>query len=79
MGQLKKVFVILNDEDRLLPARESGPTSGANSLPLSGRGARRGRGVQTRGGRGGHADGFPSNKRGPEDAIATPAKTRRGK
>jgi len=81
MGQLKRTFVILSDEDRA-SGRDSGLASGANSVPVSGRGGRRGgRGLATRGGRGGHDGSGPSNKRGPEDILsATPAKTtRRGK
>jgi len=75
-GQLRKVFVVLSDDDRLRSGqRDSGPPlSGANALP-SIRGGR-GRG---RGGRRGDGD-RDSLKRGPDDAVgATPAKNRRGK
>jgi len=81
LGQLRKVFIIFNDEDRLVPGRDSVQVSGANAMPVSGRGrgGGRGRGLSTRGGRTGSDDHHP-NKRGLEDpASATPAKTRRGK
>ena len=80
LGQLKKTFVILSDEDRAMPGRDSTLVSGANSVPLSTRGGRRGgRGASIRGGRvpEGHAS---SHKRGPEDSLSsTPVKSRRGK
>jgi len=80
LGQLKKVFIILNDEDRLLPGRDSAQLSGANAVPVAGRGRGVGRGrLATRGGRSG-SDEHQHNKRGLEDpSSATPAKTRRGK
>jgi len=81
MGQLKRTFVILSDEDRASQGRDSGQGSGANSVPISSRGGRRGgRGVSTRGGRGGHEGSGPGLKRGPEETLcATPVKARRGK
>jgi len=76
LGQLKKTFVILNDEDRHTSGRDFDPASGANALPIS---ASRGRG---RGGRGVHVRGgsSASAKRGLDDpGLTTPAKSKRGR
>jgi hypothetical protein len=76
-GQLRKVFVILNDDDRPQSGRsanqQSASGSGSNSIPVSSRGRGSGRGRLGR--------GEPSIKRGPDADLAppTPAKTRRGK
>jgi len=70
-GQLRRVFIVLKDEDRVRAGRESGVTSGANALPVAARGGR-GRG---RGGR-----EHVSGKRALDDPVsATPAKSKRGK
>jgi len=70
LGQLKKVFVVLADEDRPQASRFSGPTvSGSNAQPV-------GRGRGGRGGRGGRSEGL---KRGLDTDGSTPAKVRRGK
>jgi len=73
-GQLRQVFVILSDEDRVTPSsRSDPPASGGNAQPLSFRGGRGGRG-------GGSGRGGRGTKHGAEDqVVATPAKVRRGK
>jgi len=72
LGQLKKTFVILNDEDRQ-SGRGHDPASGANAMPVSRGRGRGGRGALTRG-------GSASAKRVLDDpGLSTPAKSKRGR
>jgi hypothetical protein len=80
-GQLRKVFVILNDDDRPATRDRAANLSGSNlqTIQTHTRGGRGGRGGRGRGAAVSFSNDDHKRKADSEAVSATPAKSRRGR